>query len=716
MKILSYIRRPLKTAKPDWLVVLALITAGVIVYANSFSNSFVWDDELLVTSNRSITSLRAPGRFFTAELAPKIGGNFYRPLQSLSYAFDYLFWGLRPFGYHLTNLLIHLANAIFIYFILLILTRRRLLSSLTSLLFLVHPIQTEAVTYLSGRADILAAFFLLASLLLFLISRAKANQPSLSCHCEPQRGEAISSNHQHPPGAEAMRLFRRHGENVAPRNDTVNNENGNFRTIIKGPRYKRDENSIFTLKNIFLSIAAVICFILALLTKEAALVFPLLAVLGGLFLTTRSKGKGCCLSGKTKFLYASLFLLAAAYLSIRALTAGAPGEPLSSNPYPFYARFLTSFKVVILYIRTLLIPFPLHMERVIPIERSFFSFAVLLPLLFLAGLAIITVRAYRRAPLLFLGIAWFFLALLPYLNWFPLNAEMAEHWLYLPSVGFFLIIVLFTESLPSRLNGSRAVQKLSDNSLSTFVRGHCEERSKPSPAKAGEAISSSLVLSMILICYSVLTIDRNRDWRNNENIYTHTARYSPESPRAHYNLGNIRLQKGEKSKAIEEFRRALEIKPWDFQSHRSLGKALLGLGLHREAIKELEEAVSLRPASAGAHNELGVAYGLAGWNEKAVSELKRAIKLDPGSARTHSNLASIYTNLAQFSMALTQCERALDSDPDMVEANFNLGVIYYHLKKRDRAADQFQRVLRLQPDFTRAADWLRRLKVEESDR
>ena len=642
MKIISLIRRRPNILKLDYLVILALITAGVIVYANSFVNSFAWDDELLVTSNHSITSLRDPLRFFTAELAPKIGGNFYRPLQSLSYAVDYHFWGFRPFGYHLTNLLLHLANAIFIYSILMILTKQRVLSGLTALLFVIHPIQTEAVTYISGRADILAAFFMLTSLLLFLIS-----------------------------------IRRRHE---------------------------------------ILLIASLLCFILALLTKEATVIFPLLVILCGLYLKKKAEVLKHYSSRRDKYYYAILLFLGASYLLIRGLTAGPLGETLSSNPYPFYERFLTSFKVIVLYLRTLLIPFPLHMERVIPIERSFFSLPVLLSLLFLLALALITVRAYRRAPLFFLGSAWFFLALLPYLNWFPLNAEMAEHWLYLPSIGFFLLFALGIATLCSvapcgrskrglkGLNGHKALHYIADNlsynGSTNILRGIKIRLCRKIP---------SAVFLVVLSCFAVLTIDRNRDWKNNETIYTHTARYSPGSPRAHYNLGNIHLQKGETTKAIEEFRRAIEIKPWDLQSRRSLGKALLGLGRHQEAIKELEEAVSLRPSSAGARDELGVAYGLAGGNEKAVRELKIALTLDPTSARTHNNLASVYTNLGQFKEALAECERALKLDPGLVEANFNLGIIYYHLERMEAARAQFEKVLQLKPGLHRAAIWVERI-------
>jgi len=673
---------------------MILVLVGIVIYANSFSNSFVWDDELLITGNNSIRSFRNLPRFFTSELAPEIGGNFYRPLQSLSYAIDYLLWGLKPFGYHLTNVLIHISNAILIYLIFYLLVGHRRLALLTALFFLVHPVQTEAVTYISGRADIQAGFFMLLSLLFSLAGRKClfTYRPNKTGKYKPED------------------IDKRVAEGFSLR------------------RTKR------TLKSAATNCIVVISFVLALLTKEAAVVLPFLVILCGVYFPGRNKymiGTRLAPSprcdaprrsevkrsfvGIRRMYYALLFSLAAAYLLIRVVLSITGGEAISSNPYPFYDRFLTSFKVILLYLKTLLVPVPLHMERVVPIETSLFSPAVFFPLLFFAGVMIGTARAFRKSPSLFFGIAWFFVALFPYLNWFPLNAEMAEHWLYLPSIGFFFLFAFFLHS-DSGIDGSRTLQgarRLKSAATNSLKSG--SEASATSTNKLFRMASWAMII-ITLIGLSALTIDRNRDWRNNETIYLSTVRHSSGSPRAHYNLGNLYLNRGEFEKAGEELRIALAIKPWDFMSRKSRGKALLGMGRLGEAIKELEAAVSLRPSSAEAHGELGVAYGLAGFNGKAVRELTRAIELTPGSARTRSNLASVYTNRGEFEKALVECRRALELDPDFLEASFNLGVIYYHLKRFDKADAQFKRVLELKPDFQRAVIWREKIRAERFER
>ena len=311
------------------------------------------------------------------------------------------------------------------------------------------------------------------------------------------------------------------------------------------------------------------------------------------------------------------------------------------------------------------------MERVVAMERSLFTPSVLFSLLGLAAVAGLALRSVKKAPGIFFGIGWFFIALLPYMNWFPLNAEMAEHWLYLPSAGFFFL-------------------------LATVI------------IKTGEryrTLTASLLI-IILAAWAILTVDRNRDWKDNISIYRQTARLSPESPRAHYNLGNLYLSRGDYRSAVRSLRRALAIKPRDFKSRRGLGKALLGMGEPLPAVAALQAAVSLRPSSAAALSELGVAYSLAGSDEKAVSALRSALEIDPFSARAHNNLASAYTRLGAFSEALTACNRALELNPDLLEARFNRGVILYHLGETEKARAQFRRVIRDDPAFRPARIWL----------
>ena len=141
--------------------ILCVLTA--VVFANAFKNDFVgYDDQNLIVGNESIRSLSPSdiARMFV----PKVRGN-YQPLRALSYAVDYAIWGMRPFGYQLANIVLHALTVIGVWLLV-----RKLapdpIAFVAALIFAVHPIHVESVTWMSARKDVLCLVFFLAAVLL----------------------------------------------------------------------------------------------------------------------------------------------------------------------------------------------------------------------------------------------------------------------------------------------------------------------------------------------------------------------------------------------------------------------------------------------------------------------------------------------------------------------------------------------------------------------
>lgn len=152
--------------KSRWLILATLGIAGFAVYANSIGNDFVWDDHSLVVNNSLIQEETPLIRAFQTDIF-QLGrnqGSFYRPIQILSYRWDLFWWKLASSGYHLTNILLHCLNGWLVYLLCLSLTQGPLAAWLAATWFLIHPVHTEAVAYISGRADLLASLFLLLTL------------------------------------------------------------------------------------------------------------------------------------------------------------------------------------------------------------------------------------------------------------------------------------------------------------------------------------------------------------------------------------------------------------------------------------------------------------------------------------------------------------------------------------------------------------------------
>ncbi|MFA7359950.1 MAG: tetratricopeptide repeat protein [Candidatus Kapaibacterium sp.] len=166
--------------------ILYLIVALVafFVYYNSLNNDFVFDDESVVQNNQSITVLSNIPKFFTAEEGfHKVIGRYYRPVVSTLYTIDYAIWGLNPFGFHLTNVIIHAIASLLLLMILLKLFGEYKLGILSALIgaliFAVHPIHTEAVSWVSGRTDSLTTMFFFLSFLFYIKYSDENNSKSL---------------------------------------------------------------------------------------------------------------------------------------------------------------------------------------------------------------------------------------------------------------------------------------------------------------------------------------------------------------------------------------------------------------------------------------------------------------------------------------------------------------------------------------------------------
>ncbi len=149
------------------LVMIALAVGAFLVYLPSTACDFIptWDDQKYVLENQTIRSFSWKN-FQTTFSNPLIGGYF--PLSTFSYAFDFALWGTDPWGYHLVNNLFHALNVGLVYLVLLRLGCSPVVSVVTALVFALHPVNVEAVVWISQRKTVLASFFFFLSLLAFL--------------------------------------------------------------------------------------------------------------------------------------------------------------------------------------------------------------------------------------------------------------------------------------------------------------------------------------------------------------------------------------------------------------------------------------------------------------------------------------------------------------------------------------------------------------------
>lgn len=163
-----------------YIAVLLIIIACVIAYANSLDNGFVWDDNMFIKDNYFIRDVSNLTNIFQSDFwetsVKGQKGTFYRPLITASLIIDYAVWELNPFGYHLTNLIMFIICALLVWlcagFFL-----SRTAALIAGLLFAVHTIHTESVTFILGRTDIFAGCFMFASFAMFLYADNRLRSP-----------------------------------------------------------------------------------------------------------------------------------------------------------------------------------------------------------------------------------------------------------------------------------------------------------------------------------------------------------------------------------------------------------------------------------------------------------------------------------------------------------------------------------------------------------
>ncbi|KMP12693.1 hypothetical protein UR09_00420 [Candidatus Nitromaritima sp. SCGC AAA799-A02] len=146
----------------------AILLIGGLTYFNTLGNGFVNFDD---NDTRLLQNpfLGTPWQWdFLLKAFSQATAGYYDPVYVLSYAVDYHLWGMNPAGFHMGNLILHLANSVFIFLILWRLTGKQTLAFVSAVLFVVHPIHVESVSWATSRKDTLSHFFALASFWVYL--------------------------------------------------------------------------------------------------------------------------------------------------------------------------------------------------------------------------------------------------------------------------------------------------------------------------------------------------------------------------------------------------------------------------------------------------------------------------------------------------------------------------------------------------------------------
>jgi tetratricopeptide (TPR) repeat protein len=657
------------------IYVLIIVIVGFLAYSNTFHSPFQWDEADFILGNPIIRNLNYFTDVSRAEGLPVYDGFKSRYIGYLTFALNYRLHGFDVTGYHMVNLAIHIVNGILVYLLVLLTFRTpyfkgrnaaddslftihfsRLFALAVALLFVVHPIQTEAVTYVFQRMASLVSMFYLLSLVLYI----KGRQIQVEAKVKLEKDS----------------------------NSTL-----------------RPHSSASSLTCFILSFLSTV---LAMKTKENAFTLPVIITLYEFLFFSGPV--------KTRVLRLVPWLLTMLIVPLTIMGTGAtPGEIISQVKDPASLGFITptpqdylftQFRVIVTYIRLLFLPVGQNFDYDYPLYHSLFDLPVLLSFLLLAavfGFAVYLLFKSHRAEggeqeagdtplypplprgevkevgfhalrftlhasrLLGFGILWFFITLSVESSIIPIPMLINEYRVYLPSVGFFLALITGILLLVQRFPGA-SFQK-----ARMFVA----------------------ILAVIVLALAGSTYARNVLWKDKVSLWEDVVSKSPNSSRGYNNLGIAYYEKGRNDEAIRMYEHAIALNPRYLDAYMNLGVSYAVTGRLDAAIEKFSAVVEKDPKNDDAYLNLGRAYSDLRRPHEAIEYFRRATAVNPNNSAAFHGLGTAYARLGYLDDALAAFTRFVELSPRDPEAYRNRALVYQTKGDIANALEDFQQACSL---------------------
>jgi len=592
-------RRHHPTTALFWPILVLLLACGA-VYFNALSNGFVYDDKAQIVENQWIRDIKYVPKIFISNVWSFYAkpANYYRPLMHIFYMVNYHLFGLAAWGFHLVNVLLHSGVTVLVFLIVSrLLKAHRLEASSSSyflsafiatMLFALHPIHTEAVSWVAGLPELSFTLFFLLSLYHFIIFR------------EGFRGHYVYS---------------------------------------------------------------LIAFVLATFCKETALTLPVILVIYDYAYKKNVMKKFASLN-----IYFPYLAVSGLYLAIRYYALGGFAPEKHHTELSTYQSIINIFPLFAQYLGKLLLPINLNAYHVFHPISSLLSPSGLLSLAIAVVFAVFVFIASKKGGPVLVGLSLLIVPLIPafYIPGLGENA-FAERYLYLPSVGFVLLVGL----------------SISGGALST-------------PKKA---MMLTVVFIAVAGLYSAGTVRRNTIWMDGIRLWADTMKKSPDGSVPHLNFGNSLRVQGRIDEAIKEYEISIYIKP-SSKAYDGLGSAYLAKGLADEAVKYYQVSLEYDPYNEKTYNNLAIAYEELGLIDNAIKHFRLALELRSDFAEAHNNLGLALRIKGWTDQAMAEYEAAIALNPELADAHYNLGLIYLEKRLIEKAIAQLEVAYKLNPADT----------------
>jgi len=617
--------------------VLFILTLAVFYQVRHFD--FVnLDDPVYVTANRHVQGGLSPEgirwAFSTAH------ASFWHPLTWLSLMLDHDLYGLKPGGYHLTSLILHVLNTLLLFWLFHRMTGALWRSAFVAALFALHPLHVESVAWVSQRKDTLSTFFWMLTLCAYVVHTQKQafHRYLLALACFTLGLMAKPMLVTLPFVLlllDYWPLNRFQGRDAGPSPPPVSPQGGGRKRLEAGPKKNASQKNMSPPKSPVPARAA----------SPGAVAWRLVME-------------------KIPFFVLSAVFSAVAYYA---------QHQVSYITFPVGSRIANALVAYVVYLQKTFWPFNLAVFY--PFPEALPAWQVLGAALILALTSVAVFAAAKRRPFLMVGWLWYVGILVPVIGIVQVGKHaLADRYTYIPLIGLFVMAAWGVPELLKKWRHGRAaliamtILIIAGLAAVTWTQaGHWKN-------------------SMTLLEHALKVTDRNDLAHNNIGIalrgagkvaeaefhYREALRIRPDSEQAHFNLGNLLLAGGRTDEAISQYQEALRIRPGYQNAHVNLGAALMSRGLYGQAAVHYRKAISLGNVDAGIYCSLGAALGATGQMDEAAVQLRQAILVRPNFAEAHNELGRVLAMQGKTLEGIVHFREALRLKPDFAAARSNL--------------------------------------------
>jgi tetratricopeptide (TPR) repeat protein len=610
--------------------VAIIALAAFLAYLPSINGGFVLDDDLLLAKNELIKASDGLCKLWCTTESLE-----YYPVSYSTHWIEWRLWGKNPTGYHVTNLILHVVEALLIWVIL-----RKLSFTgafLAAMIFAVHPVNVESVAWIAQRRNVAAMLFFLLSILWYL----KLEIPSLSL------------------------------------------QNGLYRiATLHAPR--------FSLLCYWLSLAA---FMLAMLSKGSAAVLPVLLL--GIVWWLRSLTRRDLVRIAPFFLLAVVLTGVNIWFQthgtdIKIRNADFTERLLGAGGVVWFYLYRALLPIDLAFI------YPQwHIEAGNPLWwlplLAVLAITTVLwrygkgwsrPLLFAWGffcVSLVPVMGFTDVG-------------------FMKYSLVADHYQHIAIIGVIALLSAGFSAWHQGMRGAIArtatVLAIVAVGTLTFMTWRQSGIYRDAMTLYQDTLNKNPECWM---AHYGLGLGLFKTGRPQEEIkqYEQALRLKPDYAEAHNNLGAALADIGQPEEAIEHYEQALRLKPDYPEAHYNLGYALANAGRLQEAIEHYEQALRLKPDYANAHNNLGNALKSTGHYQEAIEHLRQALRLSPDSIEAHNNLGATLAQSGRYEEAIEYFEQALRLKPDFTNVYYNLALVYASTQQSSEAIGAAQKGLEL---------------------